>query len=66
MNKPAEAMGPAAEGRQGFKILLVACDRLEGTGRAGAGVLPLHIPAFFPLEPAGKRDTAAGAALQDR
>lgn len=41
MNNPAEVVGPEAEGRQGFKILLAGCDRPGGAqAELGLGSFP--------------------------
>lgn len=48
MNNPAEVMGPEAEGRQKFKILLAGCDRPGGHRQSwGWGPSPAH-PGPFP------------------
>lgn len=64
--KPVEMMGLVAEGMQGFKIQLARCDWPGGTGRGGAEVLPLSIPALHSSEPVGNGAAAAGAAPSTR
>lgn len=47
MNNPTEVMGPEAEGRQRFKILLAGCDRSGGAqAELGLGSFPCASQPF--------------------